>query len=212
MAKITVDIVFNNGLIVTPSGVIEGGVAIVDGKIAVVGGDAFLPDAERVIDLGGKHLLPGVIDPECHLGGHRDLAADFQTETRAAAATGVTTWGLQLVSLAITGGADKVKGPSDIPNFTKSMPIFYEAAQTAAIDFFLTPIVSTDEHVTEIPYLAHEHGISSFKLHLQMQGPWKSSWPAYFFDDGSIYSVFKTVAKLGPPALALLHCENWDSS
>jgi dihydropyrimidinase/dihydroorotase len=43
-----------------------------------------------------------------------------------------------------------------------------------------------------------------------MQGPWKSSWPAYFFDDGSIYSVFKTVAKLGPPALALLHCENWE--
>ena len=64
----------------------------------------------------------------------------------------MTTWGLQLVSLAITGGADKVKGPADIPNFTKSMPIFYEASKTAAIDFFLTPIVSTDEHVTEIPY------------------------------------------------------------
>ena len=64
--------------------------------------------------------------------------------------------------------------------------------------------------VKEIPYLAKEHGISSFKLHLQMQGPWKSSWPAYFFDDGSIYSVFQAVAKLGPPAIALLHCENWE--
>jgi dihydropyrimidinase len=210
MAKNIVELVFKNGLIVTPSGIMEGGLAVVDGKIAAVGSDAFLPDAERIIDLAGKYLLPGVIDPECHLGGHRDLAADFKSETRAAAASGVTTWGLQLVSLAITGGADRVKGPADIPNFTNSMPIFYEASKTAAIDFFLTPIVSTDEQVKEIPYLANEHGISSFKLHLQMQGPWKSSWPAYFFDDGSIYSVFQEVAKLGAPAIALLHCENWE--
>ncbi|MGH7793790.1 MAG: dihydroorotase [Candidatus Binatia bacterium] len=204
------DIVFKNGLVVTPSGVIEGGVAVVGEKIVTVGGDAFLPDAERQIDLAGKYLMPGVIDPECHLGSHRSLAEDFQSETRAAAAAGVTTWGMQLVSLAITGGADQVKGPADIPSFTQAMPLYYEASRTAAIDFFLTPIVSTDEHVREIPYLAKEHGISSFKLHLQMQGPWKSSWPAYFFDDGSIYSVFQSVAKLGPPAIALLHCENWE--
>jgi len=88
MAKNTADIVFKNGLVVTPSGVIEGGVAVVDGKIAIVGGDAFLPDAERQIDLAGKYLMPGVIDPECHLGSHRALAEDFQSETRAAAAAG----------------------------------------------------------------------------------------------------------------------------
>lgn len=210
MAKNIADLVLKNGLIVTPSGVIEGGVAIVDGKIGAVGRDDYLPGAEREIDLSGKYLLPGVIDPECHLGSHRSLAEDFQSETRAAAAAGVTTWGMQLVSLAITGGADQVKGPADIPSFTRAMPTFYEASRTAAIDFFLTPIVSTDEHVKEIPYLAKEHGISSFKLHLQMQGPWKPSWPAYFFDDGSIYSVFQSVAKLGAPAIALLHCENWE--
>ena len=210
MIRNPADIVFKNGLVVTPSGVIEGGVAVVGEKIVAVGGDAFLPDAEREIDLAGKYLMPGVIDPECHLGSHRPLAEDFQSETRAAAAAGVTTWGMQLVSLAITGGADQVKGPADIPSFTKAMPLYYEASRSAAIDFFLTPIVSTEEHVREIPYLAKEHGISSFKLHLQMQGPWKSSWPAYFFDDGSIYSVFQSVAKLGAPAIALLHCENWE--
>ena len=108
MATNTADIVFKNGLSVTPAGTIEGGVAILNGKIAVVGGDAFLPTAKREIDLAGKYLLPGVIDPECHLGSHRPLADDFHSETRAAAAAGVTTWGMQLVSLAITGGADKV--------------------------------------------------------------------------------------------------------
>jgi len=204
------DIVFKNGLVVTPGGIIEGGAAIVDGKIAAVGTNAFLPAADREIDLAGRYLLPGAIDPECHLGSHRALADDFQSETRAAAAAGVTTWGMQLVSLAITGGADKVKGASDIPSFTRAMPLYYEASRSAAIDYFLTPILGTDEHVTEIPYLAREHGISSFKLHLQMQGPWKPSWPAYSFDDGSIYNVFAAVAKLGAPAIALLHCENWE--
>ena len=150
-----------------------------------MGGDAFLPPAKREIDLAGNYLLPGVIDPECHLGSHRALADDFYSETRAAAAAGVTTWGMQLVSLAITGGAEKVKGPADIPSFTRAMPLYYEASRAAAIDFFLTPILGTDEHVGEIPYLAKEHGISSFKLHLQMQGPWKSSWPAYSFDEAA---------------------------
>lgn len=210
MAIKTADIVFRNGLVVTPGGTIEGGAAIVDGKIAAVGRDAFLPSAEREIDLAGNYLMPGAIDPECHLGSHRPLADDFQSETRAAAAAGVTTWGMQLVSLAITGRADKVKGPADIPSFTRAMPLYYEASRTAAIDYFLTPILGTDEHVAEIPYMAREHGISSFKLHLQMQGPWKSSWPAYSFDDGSIYNVFAAVAKLGAPAIALLHCENWE--
>jgi dihydropyrimidinase len=210
MATNSADLVFKNGLIATPAGIVEGGVAILNGKIASVGADSFLPAARREIDLAGKYLMPGVIDPECHLGGHRPLADDFYSETRAAAASGVTTWGMQLVSLAITGGADKVKGAADIPSFTTAMPFYYEASRRAAIDYFLTPILGTDEHVEEIPYLAKEHGIASFKLHLQMQGPWKSSWPAYAFDDGSVYAAFDAVAKLGKPAIALLHCENWE--
>jgi dihydroorotase-like cyclic amidohydrolase len=66
MAKLIADLILNNGLIVTPGGVIEGGVAVADGKIVAVGSDAFLPDGERQIDLAGKHVLPGVIDPEVH--------------------------------------------------------------------------------------------------------------------------------------------------
>src|SRR5262249_59155082 len=119
------DIVFKNGLVVTPGGTIEGGAAIVDGKIAAVGTNDFLPAADREIDLAGRYLLPGAIDPECHLGSHRALADDFQSETRAAAATGVTTWGMQLVSLAITGGAGKGKRTTGISAVTKTTPALY---------------------------------------------------------------------------------------
>ncbi|HZD41162.1 MAG TPA: hypothetical protein VE131_10600, partial [Terriglobales bacterium] len=180
--KTKADLVLRNGFVVTPGMTLPGGLAVAGGKIVVVGRDSLLPPADREIDLGGKVLLPGIIDPEVHLGGHRPLSDDFRSETRAAAASGVTTWGMQLVSLAITGGADRVKGPEEIPSFTQAMPVFYQASRSAAIDFFLTPILGTDQHVAEIPYLAKQHGITSFKLHLQMQGPWKSAWPAYAFD------------------------------
>ena len=44
----------------------------------------------------GKYIIPGVVDPECHLGHAQLLEEDIKTETRAAVATGVTTWGMQL--------------------------------------------------------------------------------------------------------------------
>ena len=39
------DLVIKNGLVVTPQGLIEGGVAIEGGKILAVSGDASLPRA-----------------------------------------------------------------------------------------------------------------------------------------------------------------------
>jgi hypothetical protein len=74
------------------------------------------------------------------------------------------------------------------------MPAFFDACRSSVIDFFLTPIVGTEAHAEEMPRLAKEHGITSFKLHLQMQGSWKRTWPNYAFDDGTVYSVFETVA------------------
>src|SRR5206468_10266071 len=134
MAKTTADLVFKNGLIVTPAGTIEGGVAILDGKIAAVGRDTFLPAADREIDLAGKYLLPGVIDPECHLGSHRPLTDDFRSETRAAAASGVTTESMELVNDATRSGADKVKGPADKPSFAQGMTSECDAARSRASD------------------------------------------------------------------------------
>jgi dihydropyrimidinase len=62
------DLVVKNGKIVSSDGIVEGGVAIKDGKFIAVGKDTALPDAQKVLDIGGKHILPGLIDPEVHLG------------------------------------------------------------------------------------------------------------------------------------------------
>ena len=64
------DLVLTGGRVVTPGGIVEGGVAVRGGRIVAIGGAGTAP-ASRTIDLRGRVLLPGVIDPECHLGGHR---------------------------------------------------------------------------------------------------------------------------------------------
>ncbi|MBI2517103.1 MAG: amidohydrolase [Opitutae bacterium] len=59
-------------------------VAVRDGRIVYVGGnagaEAFRAEAKRVIDLGGKTLLPGLNDAHMHLGGVglRELSFDLE--------------------------------------------------------------------------------------------------------------------------------------
>src|SRR3954462_5385281 len=90
------DLVLRNGRVVTPGGVVVGGLAIEDGVIVAIGADRALPSGDDEIDLRGMVALPGMIDPHVHLGvgGSADDAKfleDMRTETAPAAVGGVTT-------------------------------------------------------------------------------------------------------------------------
>jgi dihydroorotase (multifunctional complex type) len=84
-------LLIRNGIIVTPDEIFRGEILIVGESIAKVAPEIQVADA-RVIDTGGLHILPGLIDAHVHL---RDPGAthkeDFTTGTRAALAGGVTT-------------------------------------------------------------------------------------------------------------------------
>ena len=87
------DLVIRNAKVVTPEGVVEGGVAVSGGRIVAVGD---VPgDAGRVIDAGGRWLMPGGVDPHCHIeqmSGMGVMNADtWETATRSAAMGGTTT-------------------------------------------------------------------------------------------------------------------------
>ena len=72
--------------VVTPSGVIDGGVVeLVDGLIAGVGPGNAATIAAGTIDLDGGWLLPGFIDLHMHGGGGHDLTASA-ADTAAAVA------------------------------------------------------------------------------------------------------------------------------
>lgn len=86
------DLVVRNGWVVTPQQTFRGGVAVSNGVFVAVGADDALPDGERIIDVEGKHILPGLIDAHVHFRDpgmtHKE---DFGTGSTAAVCGGITT-------------------------------------------------------------------------------------------------------------------------
>jgi len=56
----SVDLVIKNGRVVTPGGVLAGGVAVDGETIVAVGADATLPRARRTLDARGRYVMPGL--------------------------------------------------------------------------------------------------------------------------------------------------------
>ncbi len=87
------DTVIRGGQIVTPDAVIEADLAMRDGEIAAIGPD--LSQGADEVDASGHCVLPGGVDPHCHieqLSGMGVMNADtFDTATRSAALGGTTT-------------------------------------------------------------------------------------------------------------------------
>jgi dihydropyrimidinase/dihydroorotase len=94
------------------------------------------------------------------------------------------------------------------------------ANQLFRTDFFLTPILIEEEQVTEIPQLAKQFGITSYKVYLHGKFAYKflDFWPPLRtsygfktgFDDGMVYQIFEFVSRIGPPGIVCMHCENWE--
>jgi dihydropyrimidinase/dihydroorotase len=70
--------------------------------------------------------------------------------------------------------------------------------------------------VAEIPQLAQEWGITSYKLYLQSMKPeldkfWagRKAGLGHGFDDGVVFQTMEQVAKLGGTAITQIHAENW---
>jgi len=85
------DLVIRGAHVVTHSGEFVGGVAASGGRIVAVGADESLLQGHREIDADGRVLIPGVIDPHCHLGVNYPYDEDMRTETAQAARGWITT-------------------------------------------------------------------------------------------------------------------------
>ena len=112
-APMEFDLVITNGKVVIPPDIISSSIGIKGEKIAAIGTDLSGCPAKKTIDAKGNYVLPGVVDPECHLGVHRSLEADFISETKAAIAGGVT--GAAVIGLIdppgrIGGGEGRLDG------------------------------------------------------------------------------------------------------
>jgi dihydropyrimidinase len=93
MVDLTCDLVIRGGTLVTANDVMCADLGISGETIAVIGTD--LPKGRREIDARGKLVLPGGVDPHCHIeqlsGGGIMNADTFETATRSAAFGGTTS-------------------------------------------------------------------------------------------------------------------------
>jgi dihydropyrimidinase len=94
-AEITADLVIHGGTVVNAAGRRRATVVIHEGRVThVLGADELIPDAKRSIDATGKLVIPGGVDPHCHIGQHLGefpMLDDYEQATVAALWGGTTT-------------------------------------------------------------------------------------------------------------------------
>ena len=199
------DLVIKNGRVVTPSGVIYGGVATDGGIITQVGSDYSLPRAKATINAEGCFVIPGLIDPHVHMGSEEDasleegIRTNWPIETDGALHGGVTTFG-------------HFVGVRKEPILPRTETTIKFGEQFSHVNFFLHAFVTDEEHIAEQPKL-YRRGITSFKLLFNAYKPRKGganlSWigPA---DEGMLFRTLEFTVKQGQPALTMVHCEEAD--
>jgi allantoinase len=191
------DIVLENGNIVTPAGIFEGGLAIESGKIVAMARNSALPQAERSIDLRHRLVLPGFIDAHSHVRGMgRSDWEDFTTGTMAAAAGGVTT----ILEMPIT-----------LPP-TSTRRAFEEKRDTMASQAVVNFAIyggAGSQNIEEIPIMAKE-GAIAFKTFMHPPPPGRESdfWGLHAVDDGSFLEVMRAIAQTG--LVSCVHAEDYE--
>jgi D-hydantoinase len=146
-----VDLVIKGGRIVTPTGVVEAGLAVDDGKISAVVKEALLPRADRILKVDGLLVLPGLIDAHVHICDPGFTHESFETGTQAAAAGGVTT----IIDMA----SSMDLRTSSIANFLRKKEL---AAKQVFVDFALYGGEISDERdLLEVEELV-EAGVVGF--------------------------------------------------
>jgi dihydroorotase-like cyclic amidohydrolase len=186
------DLVIRNARVVTHAGETFGGVAVDGEQIVAVGSDDALPSAAREIDADGRVLMPGVIDPHCHLGVNYPYDEDMRTETAQAAGGGITT-----VLLYI-----RTKEPSYIPFYRERSRV---GEENVHVDFGFHFGIQREEHIHEIDAIVAETGVRSFKLYFgyEPDNP-IGIVPA---TDGWVYATMRKAATI-PGGVVSVHCEN----
>lgn len=199
MVSGTTDLKVVNARVVTPGGVLSGGVAADDGTIVAVGAEQNLPDADEVVDADGNFLVPGFVDPHVHLGRRDEgyptqLEIDFETETRGAIHGGVTC----LLNFVEQGG-----------HYLPDLDFFVSVGEEHSyVDFGYHFVISHEHHIDEIEGLA-EAGVPSFKMFFNKYK--YSDIDIEASEADRVYRVMQKVAEI-PGGLAMFHAENAEVS
>ncbi|MBK7705971.1 MAG: dihydropyrimidinase [Acidobacteria bacterium] len=179
-----------NAHIVTAVDDYHADILIEDEQVSMIGKSLEM-EADRVIDAGGKLVIPGGIDPHTHMDlpfGGTSSSDDFFTGTRAAAHGGTTT----IIDFAVQN-----KGESML----KGVDTWHQKAQGKAVIDYGFHLITTDfedKNKSEMFKLIDE-GITSFKLFMAYPG-------VFLADDATIYRAMSAAGERG--GLVCMHAEN----
>jgi dihydropyrimidinase len=187
-----------NGMVVTNTGIFPANIGIYDGKIAEISTSENRPEAATIIDAKGNFIIPGLVDAHVHylLPPTDNWEKRFESETKSAAASGITT-GIHCVMEHKTGS---------IVEACKKIKASFEAS--GYIDLALNAAVFNLEHIKEMR-AALEYGLSSFKFLLPYKGK-ETLFDLPGIDDGLVYLGFEQIKKLvdeGYKTFARVHAE-----
>ena len=183
-----VDLVVKNGKLLLPTGVTEASLVVDEGKIVSITRSSE-PKADRVIDVVGRYVLPGMIDTHVHL---RDPGfperENFESGTRAAAAGGVTT---------------VIDMPNTVPA-TVTLKALEEkkriAGRKSLVDF---GFIGGAGEVPEEEFIAMaEGGVTGFKSFMIAR------FKELAASDAQLLKNFDVIAGIGLPCM--IHAENQD--
>jgi len=182
------DLALLGGKVVIPqAGVISANLYVKGGKIAALS-DCVLP-AKELIDVAGKYVLPGIIDPHTHFGIGTDFQTDLRSESLSAVVGGITTVGT-FISANMSNVADFPKLASDV-------------SECSSVDMVPHFVIGRTEQLDEIPRMVHELGIRTFKVYLNgIEGLIPS------MDDAFVIEVMTRLKATGEECILFLHCEN----
>jgi dihydropyrimidinase len=188
-------LLIKNGEIVTAADRFVADMYCDSGKIVAIGEHLEKRAArDETIDASGQFVLPGFIDPHVHM----ELpfmgtvsCDDFESGTASGVAGGTTC----IIDFCIPPrGTSLLEGLRD----------WHAKSKKAVADYTCHMAITGwgDRTAEEMRQVVEEHGITSFKVFMAYKG-------AIMVDDGELYQVMKTAAKLG--AVVTVHAENGDA-
>jgi dihydropyrimidinase len=190
MSTARVDTIVRGGQVVGATGVSPTAIAIRGDRIVALGPETVLPPAERVIDVSGKYVLPGLIDCHLHVGPEYD---SWQTASEAAALTGLTT----LLPFVVYDDARRETLPDAIWRLRE------EASAASVLDFGFHFILNHQPYILAGVPDAVRLGVTSFKMFMTYK-----KRPHRMVSDEFMAKAMEVIGSLG--ALCQLHCENGD--
>lgn len=164
-------------------------VVITDGRVTALAAPGTAPAAASVIDATGRLVMPGGVDPHCHVGftsGDFTSLDDYRQCTTAAVHGGTTT----IVDFAIPRPGEN---PADVAYAQRA-----KADQGLCDSALHACVVEWDDTVPDQLAALIADGIPTVKMFTTYRGETMA-------DEDTVLRTMKTLAKLG--GMVVIHCE-----